>query len=110
MQTATRAARPASPPATSPLTPPGGLPPALAPTGRSGFDSGASEPSQPVPAAAAARPRTDHTKFPSKGGRGAMKCDSCFDYNRGVKEGACSLCGGRNEVFEYISTDAFRGW
>lgn len=25
----------------------------------------------------------------------AMKCSSCYDYNKGVLEGRCSVCGAR---------------
>ena len=40
-----------------------------------------------------------HCHYPSKGGRGAMKCDACYDYNKGVAQGCCSVCGNKNEVF-----------
>lgn len=29
-----------------------------------------------------------------------MKCDKCFDYNKGVKQGKCSKCGNTNACFQ----------
>jgi hypothetical protein len=33
-----------------------------------------------------------HCFYPSRGGRGAMKCDACYDYNKGVAQGCCLQC------------------
>lgn len=33
--------------------------------------------------------------------RKAMKCESCHDYNKGVSQGACTVCHHKNSVFRW---------
>lgn len=37
-----------------------------------------------------------------------MKCEKCSDYNKGVKQGKCSVCGHTNTCFR--RTARRRGW
>lgn len=51
----------------------------------------------------ATRPAQDpdrHCYRRSGGGSKAMKCEECEDYNRGVAERCCQVCGHTNSVFE----------
>lgn len=44
-----------------------------------------------------------HTSRPPSGSpsrQSVMKCDKCFDYNKGVKLGKCSRCGNTNACFK----------
>lgn len=34
---------------------------------------------------------------------GAMKCDACFEYNKGVIAGSCKNCGNRNQATKDLS-------
>merc|ERR1712008_240318 len=42
--------------------------------------------------AAAAMASDKHCFQKSRGGRGAMKCEQCCDYNKGVTQGRCGKC------------------
>lgn len=40
-----------------------------------------------------------HCYRASRGGRKAMKCEACYDYNKGVAARCCQVCGHTNSVF-----------
>lgn len=51
----------------------------------------------------ATRPTQDpdrHCFRRSGGGRKAMKCEACLDYNKGVAAQCCQVCGHTNSVFQ----------
>lgn len=52
----------------------------------------------------ATRPQQDpdrHCNRASRGGRGSMKCEACWDYNKGVAARCCQVCGHTNSVFQH---------
>lgn len=40
-----------------------------------------------------------HCYRASGGGRKAMKCEKCYDYNKGVAARCCQVCGHTNSIF-----------
>eukprot|EP00898_Chlorokybus_atmophyticus_P004835 jgi/Chlat1/5352/Chrsp35S05273 len=40
-----------------------------------------------------------------KSSSGTMKCSFCYDYNMGVTEGKCAVCGNRNPIFATWSSE-----